>query len=91
MNIKDLIDRLIKEPKSPGSLLRLFDCKQQEFIKSTIEEWYSKQETELQLIKENATLGAKCYAYEEIIANSNFAPLIKPQKVGFYTGDKMKI
>ena len=39
-------------------------------------EWAAEQTTEVALNKRCAELEAKCYAYEKIIANSNFAPVI---------------
>ncbi len=38
---------------------------------------YELRDEVLQLTKENAKLKAKCYAYEKIIAKSNFAPFVK--------------
>ena len=42
-------------------------------------EWAAEQTTEVELNKRCAELEAKCYAYEKIIANSNFAPVIGKQ------------
>lgn len=40
-------------------------------IEKTIRIWASEQQSKM------AELEAKCYTYEKIIANSNFAPLLK--------------
>lgn len=81
MNIQGLIDTLLKTIKKCGYE---FSSDEKASIKSTVLDWCSaEQERDNQLVKEKATFEAKCYAYEEIIANSNFAPLIKTQKVGF--------
>lgn len=46
-------------------------------ISRAVYEWANEQLDEIELEKENGILQAKCYAYEQIIANSNFAPMLR--------------
>lgn len=45
-------------------------------LNKIIYEWAAEQTTEVDLTRKVATLEAKVYAYEKIIANSNFAPIL---------------
>ena len=84
MNIQDLIDKLLHEP-AKDSPFRHFTLDEIAFIQSGILSWWAlEQDHENQLVKEKAALEAKVFAYEEIIANSNFAPVIKTSTIGFY-------
>ena len=83
MNIQDLIDKLLHDPAKDNPF-RSFNSCDIAFIQSVILSWWAlEQERENKLVKEKAALEAKVFAYEEIIANSNFAPLIKPSTIGF--------
>jgi len=50
---------------------------QQTIVRNAVEEWYLEQK-ERQNVK-IAELEAKIYAYEKIIANSNFKPLLNTE------------
>lgn len=45
-------------------------------ISKTVYEWASEQLNDMEQSKKIAMLEAKCYAYEKIIENSNFAPVL---------------
>ena len=47
-------------------------------IAGAISEWAMGQLTDIEVEKHIGELEAKVYAYEKIIANSNFAPMIQP-------------
>lgn len=61
-------------------------------IQGAIEEWAMEQMTDIEAEKRIGLLEAKVYAYEKIIANSNFAPMVQPIIVdefkGFPDGEK---
>jgi hypothetical protein len=44
-------------------------------VREAIYEWATEEVTEIDAGKRIAELEAKCYAYEKVIANSNFAPV----------------
>ena len=53
-------------------------------MRSKIVNWYNEARCEqMQLEKEKAAFEARCYAYEQIISNSNFAPIVEKAKIGF--------
>lgn len=62
-------------------------------IAGAISEWAMEQMTDIEAEKRIGELEAKVYAYEKIIANSNFAPMIQPIIVdefkGFPKGEKL--
>ena len=47
-------------------------------ITVAVYEWAAEEITEIDKGKRIAELEAKVYAYEKIIANSNFAPMVQP-------------
>ena len=47
-------------------------------ISGAVYSWASKQLSDVDMSKRIGELEAKVYAYEKIIANSNFAPMIQP-------------
>ena len=47
-------------------------------ISGAVYSWASKQLSDVDMLKRIGELEAKVYAYEKIIANSNFAPMIQP-------------
>ena len=61
-------------------------------IAKAVYEWASEQLTDIEAEKKLAELEAKVYAYEKIIANSNFVPMVQPIIVdefkGFPDGEK---
>lgn len=61
-------------------------------IAGAINEWATEQLTDIEAEKRIGLLEAKVYAYEKIIANSNFAPMAQPIIVdefkGFPDGEK---
>lgn len=63
--------------------LRVCYCnsKERAAIAQAINEWAIGQQTDAEMEKYIGTLEAKVYAYEKIIANSNFAPMIQPISV----------
>lgn len=82
MDIEELLQKLfsLKYVSSIGSgrseeyhIISSFSG-QQTIVRNAVEEWYLGQQ-ERQNVK-IAELEAKVYAYEKIIANSNFKPLI---------------
>lgn len=46
-----------------------------EAVRAAIYEWASEEITDIDAGKRIAELEAKCYTYEKVIANSNFAPV----------------
>ena len=46
-----------------------------EAVRAAIYEWASEEITDIDTGKRIAELEAKCYTYEKVIANSNFAPV----------------
>lgn len=61
-------------------------------ITGAVYEWATEEITDNDKDKKIAELEAKVYAYEKIIANSNFAPMVQPIIVdefkGFPDGEK---
>ena len=76
MDIEDLIRRISLAKKNDGYFCFL-DDEGYNVVKTKIMDWYAEQKTELQLAEEITILKAKCFAYEQIIAKSNFAPFVK--------------
>ena len=68
------------------------DSNERRAIAGAISEWAMEQMTDIEAEKRIGLLEAKVYAYEKIIANSNFAPMIQPIIVdefkGFPDGEK---
>lgn len=68
------------------------DSNERAAIAGAIEEWAMEQMTDIEAEKRIGLLEAKVYAYEKIIANSNFAPMVQPIIVdefkGFPDGEK---
>ena len=54
------------------------DSDERRAIAGAISEWAMEQMTDIEVEKRIGELEAKVYAYEKIIANSNFAPMIQP-------------
>ena len=52
-------------------------------LRKTVYGWAAEQTTDVDLTKRCAELEAKCYAYEKIIANSNFAPMLRSDATVF--------
>lgn len=81
MNIDDLIRRLKTATcRSKGDdydFHVLSDSAEIAAAEKVIFEWATEQITEVNMTKRCAELEAKCYAYEKIIANSNFAPMLR--------------
>lgn len=65
------------------------DSNERRAIAGAISEWAMEQLTDIEAEKRIGELEAKVYAYEKIIANSNFAPMIQPTIVE--TGKKFPI
>ena len=57
------------------------DSNERTAIAGAISEWAMEQLTDIEAEKRIGELEAKVYAYEKIIANSNFAPMIQPKIV----------
>lgn len=54
------------------------DSSERAAIAGAISEWAMEQLTDIEAEKRIGLLEAKVYAYEKIIANSNFAPMVQP-------------
>ena len=80
MNIDNLIERLEKAKYHKQGYNFAFDLlgdEQKAVAKEIIYGWAAEQISDVELNKKCAELEAKCYAYEKIIANSNFAPMMQ--------------
>ena len=80
MNIDNLIERLEKAKYHKQGYNFAFDLlgdEQKAVAKEIIYGWAAEQISDVELNKKCAELEAKCYAYEKIIANSNFAPVMQ--------------
>ena len=55
-------------------------------IAGAINQWAMEQLTDVEVEKRIGELEAKVYAYEKIIANSNFAPMVQPIIIGEFKG-----
>lgn len=78
MDIKSLLSKIEKATNysyARDDYLYLND-KSKTLLNKIIYEWAAEQTTEVDLTREVATLEAKVYAYEKIIANSNFSPIL---------------
>lgn len=78
MDIKSLLSKIEKAANysyARDDYLRLND-KDKALLNKIIYEWVAEQTTEVDLTRKVATLEAKVYTYEKIIANSNFAPIL---------------
>lgn len=84
MNIDDLIDELLKKTYKTkySSGYGYYDSRlisgeeAQAALKNVIYDWASKQVSSNDMNKKLGELEAKVYAYEKIIANSNFKPVL---------------
>ena len=54
----------------------VYDLNAKLAIAKTVYEWASTQLSDIEKDKQIEVLKAKCFAYEQIIANSNFAPVL---------------
>ena len=82
MNIEDLIKQLkdAKYKTEDGYNLSILGSKEKEnTVMNVIYTWALQQSEYNGLLREKAVLEAKCYAYEQILKNSNFAPLVDDQ------------
>jgi hypothetical protein len=78
MDIKSLITKIEKATNysyARDDYLYLND-KSKTLLNEIIYEWAAEQTTDVDLTRKVATLEAKVYTYEKIIANSNFAPIL---------------
>ena len=69
--------------KTKTSIISRFDSNadvKKAVIEKVVYEWANYQTVEFKKDKKIAELEAKCYAYERIIQNSNFAPMITAVK-----------
>ncbi len=68
-----------KGEKEKSSIISRFDSNadaKKAAIEKVVYEWANSQITEFAKDKRIAELEAKCYAYEQVIQKSNFAPMI---------------
>lgn len=75
MDIEDLINQLMNADKDSNDQYTskiIYSC-YRNIIERVVYCWYEKQNIPQRI----AELEAKCYTYEKIIANSNFAPITK--------------
>lgn len=78
MDIKSLLSKIEKAANysyARDDYLYLND-KEKALLNKIIYEWAAEQTTDVDLTRKVATLEAKVYTYEKIIANSNFAPIL---------------
>lgn len=77
MDVKALLSKIedVSNYRYRDEYLCLND-KDKTLLNKTIYEWAAEQTTEVDLTRKVATLEAKVYAYEKIIANSNFAAIL---------------
>ena len=72
MNVDNLMNRLLELPSSVGSAYKAISRSDAEAVRQGVEAWLMRDhDTRL------AALEAKVTAYEAIIANSNFAAVLK--------------
>ena len=78
MDLEDLIEELCKATYTDkgGKHKIIYFEAEKLAIKNIVYTWGAKQQTTIDDSKRIAELEAKCYAYEKIIANSNFAPVV---------------
>lgn len=83
MNIEKLIEK-IESAKYPEKYIDghgTYQCsavcsdKGRAAVREAIYEWAAEEITDIDTGKRIAELEAKCYTYEKVIANSNFAPV----------------
>ena len=82
-DIDDLITRLMNlEYKDKGDTYsyKVIFHSHKPIIEQTVKTWWAEQTTSIDMFKRIGELEAKVYAYEKIIANSNFKPLILTDK-----------
>ena len=78
MDIDNLIERLMNVKYKDG--FNIISACHKDKVFNEIMSWYKTQNISNDIIeckRKIAELEAKVYAYEKIIANSNFAPIIK--------------
>ena len=85
MDLDNLIERLMNLRYSGNEDkydFNVIHAKHKDKVFNEIMSWYKEQNTSNELIeykRKIAELEAKVYAYEKIIANSNFAPIISKE------------
>ena len=82
-NINDLIERLMglkHKEKGDSYSYSVIYREYQPIIENAVKTWWAEQLTDIDASKRIGELEAKVYAYEKIIANSNFKPLILADK-----------
>ena len=83
MNIDDLIERLMSltyRNKSDTYDFNIISDSHKDKVFNEVMSWYKDQNISNEIIeckRKIAELEAKVYAYEKIIENSNFAPIIR--------------
>ena len=81
MNIDDLIKRLksatYRDKGDKYDYHILSSTNAELAVVRIVSEWAAEQISDVELNKKCAEFEAKCYAYEKIIANSNFAPMLE--------------
>ena len=78
MDIDDLIERLMGKGEKYD--FNVIPARYKDKIFNEIMSWYKEQNISNEIIeckRKIAELEAKVYAYEKIIANSNFAPIMR--------------
>ena len=78
MDIDDLIERLMGKGEKYD--FNVIPARYKDKVFNEIMSWYKDQNISNEIIeckRKIAELEAKVYAYEKIIANSNFAPIMK--------------
>ncbi len=89
MNINNLFEYICQATyKSDGHDYRIvYSQAEKDALWGAINKWISTEMSSVEMNKRLAEFEAKCYAYEQIIANSNFSPmLIGTRNTNMYGG-----
>ncbi|MBE5969747.1 MAG: hypothetical protein E7242_05885 [Lachnospiraceae bacterium] len=78
MNLENLVELICQATyKSDGHNYHIvYSQAEKDALWGAIHKWVSTEMTSVEMSKELGELKAKCYAYEQIIANSNFSPML---------------
>lgn len=79
LNLEDLCSRLFNAEYRDDRLkcdLNIISQRHEDTIREIVKTWGAEQTTEIESAKRIGELEAKVYAYEQIIAKSNFKPML---------------
>ena len=85
MDINNLIERLLSlkyKNESEQFEYHVISSRNRALVSNEVRKWFEEQNIKaaIDIQTKIAELEAKVYAYEKIIANSNFAPIISNEK-----------